>query len=356
MKEIGSIFPLSEELILKNRINSASFPSDRIFYSLCRESFNSIAIHNSNSNKTVLIPAYTCQTVISPFEELGWNIIFYSIGRDLRIDINDLKEKANSYSPAIIVAHPYFGMDFNSNEDSALFEFSGINIKIAIDLTQCIFSSHNYKYADYIVGSYRKWFPIPDGGFLITTEKGFEQPINQNTDFTENQTYAMYLRDIYFHTHEQYMKEISVRLSKTADRISERPVEPHSMSDLAYNLLTGQDRNFNQKQRFENYRYLYDNITESLNIEKVCKNIDEVTTAPLYFTIFTTHRKDLQTELAQNSVYAPVIWPVEEDRILINDDVRHIYEHLLAIPCDQRYDTKDMQRIAMIINKFNEKK
>ena len=47
-----------------------------------------------------------------------------------------------------------------------------------------------------------------------------------------------------------------------------------------------------------------------------------------------------------------MIWPVEKDRVLINDEVKFIYEHVLAIPCDQRYDEDDMQRVVEIINKY----
>ena len=45
-------------------------------------------------------------------------------------------------------------------------------------------------------------------------------------------------------------------------------------------------------------------------------------------------------------------WPVEDERVLIDEDVKYIYDHLLAIPCDQRYDEKDMQRAIDIINNF----
>ena len=85
---------------------------------------------------------------------------------------------------------------------------------------------------------------------------------------------------------------------------------------------------------------------------KVCKNIEEVTTAPLYFTIYVQDRPALQRVLAQEAIYAPVIWPVEDERVLIDNDVKYIYDHLLAIPCDQRYDTEDMQRIVTIINNY----
>lgn len=352
MKEIGSIFPLSAEQIYENEERKLLFPSEKIFYSLCREALGEIALNSTGNHNTVLIPAYTCQTVISPFQIQDWNIEFYSINKDLRIDISDLRKKVASFSPSIIVVHPYYGMDLNDFEDDMLSNFHDAGVKIIVDLTQCLFSKHDYGYADYIVGSYRKWFPIPDGGFLSTSNEGFRQPKEPNIDFSRLQADAMYLRGIYFKTHEQLVKDISIRMNKEADSIAKHTIEPHCMSDMAYGLLQRQNAEFNQNQRLSNFKYLYDNIADSPYIQKVCTDIDRVTTAPLYFTIYVNRREELQTILARNAIYAPVIWPVEEDKVLINEDVRYIYEHLLAIPCDQRYDSEDMMRIANFLNGF----
>lgn len=355
MKEIGSIFPLTAEQIYKNEEIPVAFPTEKIFYSLCREALGEIARNCKSSNNTVLLPAYTCQTVIDPFQVQGWNTEFYSIHRDLRIDIGDLRRKVALYSPSIIVVHPYFGMDLNEYEDDTLSSIHKSGIIIIVDLTQCLFSKHEYGYADYIVGSYRKWFPIPDGGFLSTNNNGFEQPREPNVQFSRLQADAMYLRGIYFQDREQLLKDISIRINKEADSVANHTIEPHRMSDLAYNLLQQEDFEFNQRQRLSNFKYLYDNIEDGARVLNVCTNFDYITTAPLYFTLYVRKRKELQSILAQNAIYAPVIWPIEEDKVLITDDVKYIYENLLAIPCDQRYDINDMQRISEILKEFNEK-
>ena len=206
----------------------------------------------------------------------------------------------------------------------------------------------------YTVGSYRKWFPIPDGGFLEcnSNERTILQPEKENVDFSERELAAMYLRNQYFGNGEQFTKDISIRLSKAADHIAESNITPHKMSLIAYNIFIKEDSKTNQHCRFDNYSFLFKNVRESKVVEKVCKNLQEVTTAPLYFTIFVQDRPALQRLLAQDAIYAPVIWPVENDAVLINEDVKYIYDHILAIPCDQRYDEKDMQRAVNIINKY----
>jgi hypothetical protein len=353
-KEIGSIFPLSNEKICQAETDQQRLPKDRVYYSLCREALYDIAIAYGKSGGNVLIPAYTCQTVITPFEEAGWECRFYPIRKDLRIDLLGLMDAAAQYRPELLVVHPYYGMDFNDEEVEVLNRIKGQGVNVVLDLTQCIFSSKFYPFASFIVGSYRKWMPIPDGGYLLNLSNSVRitQPEIENVEFTDREIAAMYLRGQYFINGEQRTKDISIRLSKSADRLVEHDIFPSRMSQVAYHLYTKENVGRNQNCRFSNFEYLFHNIQESEKITKVCCDLAEVTTAPLYFTLYVEKRTALQRLLAQESIYAPVIWPVENEEVLINEEVRYIYDHILAIPCDQRYDESDLLRAVEIINNY----
>lgn len=353
-KEIGSIFPLSDAVLSKAESEKASYKRDRLYYSLCREALYDIAKAIGGSGNTVLIPAYTCQTVITPFKEAGWYCEYYSILRSLRINVQSLLDLVEKHHPSLVVVHPYFGMDLDENEKTFLTNLKNQGVDIVVDLTQCLFSTDDYPFASFIVASYRKWMPIPDGGYLknLSGKAILSQPEGENKEFTEREISAMYLRGQYFENGEQRTKAISIRLSKAADCIAENGISPHIMSQIAYNLLNEHDIDYNQKSRCSNYMFLFHNIQDRKNIIKVCQNINDVTTAPLYFTIYVKNRQSLQHKLAQDAIYAPVIWPVEDQEVSINDDVKYIYDHLLAIPCDQRYDKQDMQRVIDIINSY----
>lgn len=353
-KEIGSIYPLSDKAISLAETHELPLSNDKVYYSLCREAFYDIATSYHTSNKNVLIPAYTCQTVITPFEEAGWNCYYYSIQKSLRIDIPHLFEAVSKHNPSFVVVHPFYGMELNDEEAAALKELNEKGVIIVLDLTQCLFSTKRLPFVDFTVGSYRKWFPIPDGGFLENNKRliTISQPEIENTEFTDREIAAMYLRGLYFGNEEQRTKTISIKLSKAADNLAERAIYPHRMSSVAFNLLQQEDVESSQRSRYTNYTYLFNNIRESEKITKVCQDLTDVTTAPLYFTIYVQSRITLQRLLAQDSIYAPVLWPVEDVRVLIDEGIKYIYEHILAIPCDQRYDVNDMQRVVSVINNF----
>lgn len=350
-KEIGSIFPLYPSSFEQK--GSSFTPKDRTLYSLCRETFTEIANSLCETNRTVLIPAYTCQTVITPFEEARWTCLYFNILKDLRIDLGHLCNQVEKHHPTLLVVHPYFGMDLNENETTFIQSIRNQGVKVVVDLTQCIFSEQKFPFADYIVGGYRKWFPIPDGGYMVANaDSPHSKQLEENEPFVTRQIDAMYLRGQYFQNEDQRTKQISIRLSKSADHVAEKNITPHRMSALSCNLLEKEDKQANQQRRISNFRYLFDNIKNSEKYVLVCSDKSLVTTAPLYFTLYVENRRDLQMKLAKESIYAPVIWPVEDENVLISEEVRYIYDHLLAIPIDQRYDGQDMQRVVDVINNF----
>ena len=89
MKDIGSIFPLYDsDFAGLGRETWIADAGNTIYYSLCREAFADIAKHLDGTSRKVLIPAYTCDTVITPFKEHGWDCHYYSVDYKLKIESN----------------------------------------------------------------------------------------------------------------------------------------------------------------------------------------------------------------------------------------------------------------------------
>lgn len=108
MKDIGSIFPLyDEDIALVNRTERNNVvQGSRINFSLCREAMFAVASKYESSSKVVLIPSYTCQTVIDPFVQLGWTCYFYNIKRIFVLILTIFyKSQANTILPCLLSIH-----------------------------------------------------------------------------------------------------------------------------------------------------------------------------------------------------------------------------------------------------------
>ena len=346
--EIGSIYSLST--LEKQSCPPVQLAGEAaVYFSLCREALLAIVQKYRESEKKVLLPAYTCQTVIDPFLQEGWKIEYYNINRRLRIDTEDLLAKYKAFKPNLSVAHPYYGADLSQEELKVFSDLKKDGCTLVEDLTQCIFSNQRSEIFNYFTGSYRKWFPIPDGAFLIGEDFVVEDMM-ENIGFVQPMADAMYLRGAFLQTGDNNIKEISRRVGNTAISFISGIIEPHIMSGLSQYILSGIDIETTKKKRFANYRYLYDHIQKSRICEPVDRNIDELTCAPLFFPIYVKDRSIFQKKLAQQEIYAPVLWPVHTDSLLINDSIKQIYDEMLMLPIDQRYGENDMKRIVEVIN------
>lgn len=348
MKDIGGIYPIEQRVLSSSgKTNLPFFTEPNIrYFSLCREALLTIARSLHKEHGKVLLPAYTCQTVIEPFVELGWECSFFGISEKLRIDGESLKEQYDRIRPDVIVVHPYYGMDLTEGEIKILRDIKDGNCVFVEDMTQCLFSSLRDDVFDYYVGSMRKWFPIPDGAFAFSLKKKLEMSgdLPQNEQFVNSMLDAMYLRGIYYKSGDVAVKEISRGIDKSAGRCVAQGISAHAISDYSQAALTGIDLSEVQNRRRINYELLWEEFT-CAGVKKVCQSLEEVTSAPLYFPVLVEDRLGLMQKLIEQRIYAPVLWPVKTEEVLINEAVAKIYNHILAIPCDQRYCEEDMGRI-----------
>lgn len=343
--DIGSIFEIKD-----TQLEGTLLPeiTGRQYFSMCREILQQIARKYNESNRVVLIPSYTCGTVIKPFEVEGWNVSYYSIGRDLRINTDSLKQKALAITPAIIVVHPFYGAEFNAEEIAALFEIKKrIDTILVADGTQVALSDKRLDCVDYYVTSIRKWIAIPDGAFVEPNIGIVPRMINET--YLSLQLEAMKQRYEYVMTGEMEIKERSRVLNKEAIKELQGYDAPHAISDFASKSLTNANWVEIEQTRKNNFLCLSKGLSNKKMIQTIYDETD-LTTAPLYFPIYCDDRVLVQNKLAEHRIYAPVLWPMYNETLLIDDDASYIYQHLLAIPVDQRYNADDMQEIIEVLN------
>ena len=67
---------------------------------------------------------------------------------------------------------------------------------------------------------------------------------------------------------------------------------------------------------------------------------------------FRMYPNEYQKELINNKIYCPIIWPRSNYIDTKYSNTEYIYEHILCIPCDQRYNIQDMKKIINCITKI----
>lgn len=118
----------------------------------------------------VLIPAYHCTAMVEPVLWSSATPIFYRIKHDTSIDIEDAISKVDQDVRAIIIVH-YFGFPQDVVTIRQMCDKCGITL-----IEDCCHSFFGGQaktpigwFADYAIASPWKFFPIFDGGYLLSS-------------------------------------------------------------------------------------------------------------------------------------------------------------------------------------------
>ncbi len=310
-------------------------------------------------SKRCMMPAYMCDCVFLPFVSHGWELCFYSVNRDLEPSGEEIVRLALAQEPGLIFIHPYYGSDTCAGLRGQLAALRRKGVFVMEDVTQSYYLEAAGKDADFVVGSLRKWYAVPDGGFVVS-----DLPLAQDR-MESGEAYARE-RLIPLVQKWEYLREKERRtggaltagwLPKKAaylkrNRSLENELDSYRgvrrISDISADILCRTDEEEAGRRRTENCRMLYDRICGMKRLWPTL--LREEAQAPLYLPVYAKERDSLQRFLAQHGVYAPTLWPVgEENRDFLKGDEAYIFGHMLALPIDQRYGTGEMERIAQVL-------
>ena len=313
----------------------------------------SLERENPEISKCCLMPAYMCDSVFLPFLHRGWELVFYSVDRELETAGEEIFRLALEHDPGLIFVHPYYGTDTCRGLRRQLSALRRSGVMIMEDVTQAYYLQDAGCDADFIVGSLRKWYSVPDGGFLAS-----DLPIAEEV-LLDGEAYAVerlaplvqkweYLQDKGLQEEERQKRKAAFY---TRNRALEAELDRYEgvrrISRLSTHILSRVDEEAARRRRAENYSYLYDKINGMKRLWPILMKEDE---APLYFPVYVKERDELQRFLGEHGIYAPVLWPVGElNRDELRGDEAYIYEHMLALPIDQRYDTDQMEEIVQTL-------
>ncbi len=120
----------------------------------------------------VLVPAYHCESMVSPVRWRGANAVFYQVNQDTSINLQDIEQKITPETRAIITTH-YFG--FLQNLQALREVCDAKNILLIEDCAHALFGSVNNapvgSWGHYAIASSMKFFPVYDGGILASNSQ-----------------------------------------------------------------------------------------------------------------------------------------------------------------------------------------
>ena len=118
---------------------------------------------------TVLVPAYHSPSMIPPVHWLGAQVVFYRIHPDTTADLADIAAKIGPSVKAVMVTH-FFGIPQDLRPLRALCD--GHGLALLEDCAHCFFGRFGEtpvgSSGDYAIGSSMKFFPIYEGGCLVS--------------------------------------------------------------------------------------------------------------------------------------------------------------------------------------------
>lgn len=309
-----------------------------------------IEAYNPCLKKVAVLPSFTCDTVFEPFLKAGYAVYYYPVEEDLTTTSDAIMKTVFEHDASIVLFHRYFGFDTLDSSVDKMCEILRSQGKYTIeDCTQCLYSSIPRSAADFTVGSIRKWTGTPDGGFAVCRAGVLaDKPEKSDVSLEQAKVQASYAKYRFLFEHEGDKSEM-LAMYREAEDILDNQCDIYAISETSAIVQANLNRKELVSKRRDNFELLHGSLKGQFQPVFTLKENKEV---PLYFPILVDDRAALQKHLVGNAIYAPVVWPKDDNQATQCEGAEIAYQHLLCIPIDQRYDADDMKRIIEVINSF----
>ena len=297
-----------------------SFYDDSIKLNSARNCFAYIL--RARQYRKVYIPYYTCDVMLEPINKLGIDYEFYSINKIFEIE-NTIQLQKNE---ALLYTN-YFGL-----KQQYISQLSDIYAsQLIVDNAQA-FYSQRIKNIDTFY-SPRKFFGVSDGGYLYTNKI-------LNEEFKQDYSYdrmSHLLKRIDLSAEEGYND-----FCKNDNSLVNQSIK--KMSKITNAVLSTINYDIVRMKRIENFNQLH-SVLKSINQINIPLGID---TPAMIYPLLIDKGDKLKKYLIENKVFVATYWHNVKDWCTSNSFEMQLYNNLVCLPIDQRYNKNDMKHILDI--------
>ncbi len=316
MKSIGGFIQL-------DRFAGNEYHKTDYRFNLCRNALAyTIAEHKYVK---VYLPYYICDSVTNVLDVNRIQYAFYHIGTDFRPQI-DFEIKSDE---AVLIVN-YLG----TLTDIDIEGYKSAYNNIIIDNTQAFYYLPSDTEIDYIYST-RKWFGVSDGAYLYTNRK-LEHYWSLDIDHSASR--MAHFLEKFENPDGDYYEAYSNTENDLDNALILR------MSKLTSNIMNALDYSAYAAVRNSNYSILCQCLDEYNELHIAPKSV------PFMYPLYSEKAADIRELLKQHRCFIPTLWP----NVLRLDTDSFEYKctkNILFIPCDQRYEQEDMEKICSIVKK-----
>ena len=273
--------------------------------------------------KRVFLPYFTCANTEDPFKHLGIEVKKYYL--DSRL----LPMNVSLGSDEVILWTNYFG----NARDEEIDEVCKRYPNLIIDNCHAFFT--NPRKGAFNCYSPRKFFGVPDGGYLVSEELIDLKEISTDLSY---ENFSHLLQQIDCGTNEGYVENLK----------NERRLDHNYllMSKLTRAILKSINYEKVREKRWRNFLAMHyalkDTNQFSVNLESKTQ---------MYYP-FKSENKNLRQILVQNKLYTPFWWSHVLEQVPPTSIEYDLSLNMIHLPIDQRYSISDIETICKRVKKF----
>jgi len=347
---VGGEFGLSPTDFLKPATNALNPPRKKnyLYLDTGRSAIYValLSILRQGGKKKAWLPRYCCQSVLLPFADLGFKLHFYSLGSDLN---------APAGLPAELEGETFLFIHYFGKNNRPVLRYlermkKHCEFFVIEDCVQALLNADLGTH-DFVVYSYRKFFPQPDGALLASDfPLSGDDLTPANEAFVSRRLIGQLIRC-------QDDAELFLDLLAQAEEIIDTSLCPREMSFISHYLLARTDAAEIAEKRRNNFFYLTESIKQlALEQDLMRPLFDSLEhgEVPLGLPVVVNpaYRDKLRNFLTSKKIYCPVHWPLPIEASALWPNELKLSRSLLTLPLDQRLDCSALDYLVDKISEF----